>query len=150
MYNGYSSHFRPITEYQAVTQKIHRNGTLFFLSRQYRPQKKHTARILQAYRHYLNTSSQPLPLLIADLKEEVINNYLRTYGLTDIKSMLYYRVISLTRICLPCIAGLLHSFILRYAKVSVSLSWKLWHVVHLLSPHKPLLCPKLPERMLSW
>lgn len=29
-------------------------------------------------------------LLIADLKEEVINNYLRTYGLTDIKSMLYY------------------------------------------------------------
>ena len=25
-----------------------------------------------------------------DLKEEVINNYLRTYGLTDIKSMLYY------------------------------------------------------------
>ena len=42
------------------------------------------------FRHYLNTSSQPLPLLIADLKEEVINNYLRTYGLTDIKSMLYY------------------------------------------------------------
>lgn len=89
VYNGYSSHFRPITEYQAVTQKYIGTEHYFFFLGNTDP-KKNTARILQAYRHYLNTSSQPLPLLIADLKEEVINNYLRTYGLTDIKSMLYY------------------------------------------------------------
>lgn len=89
VYNGYSSHFRPITEYQAVTQKYIGTKHYFFFLGNTDP-KKNTARILQAYRHYLNTSSQPLPLLIADLKEEVINNYLRTYGLTDIKSMLYY------------------------------------------------------------
>ena len=72
-----------------MTQKYIGTKHYFFFLGNTDP-KKNTARILQAYRHYLNTSSQPLPLLIADLKEEVINNYLRTYGLTDIKSMLYY------------------------------------------------------------
>ena len=65
VYNGYSSHFRPITEYQAVTQKYIGTEHYFFFLGNTDP-KKNTARILQAYRHYLNTSSQPLPLLIAD------------------------------------------------------------------------------------
>ena len=45
--------------------------------------KKNTARVLQAYRIYLKKSSQPLPLLIADLKEEIIDEYLNREGLQE-------------------------------------------------------------------
>lgn len=89
VYNGYSSHFKPMTEYLPITRKYIGTEHYFFFLGNTDP-KKNTARTLQAYCHYLNASSHPLPLLIADLKEETINNYLREYGLTDIKSMLYY------------------------------------------------------------
>ena len=45
---------------------------------------------MQAYGIYLKKSSQPLPLLIADLKEEIIDEYLNREGLQEIKKMLYH------------------------------------------------------------
>ena len=44
---------------------------------------------MQAYSIYLKKSRQPLPLLIADLKEEIIDGYLNRQGLQEIKKMLY-------------------------------------------------------------
>ena len=89
VYNGYSQHFIPIWNAQAITARYIKNHPyLFFLGNT--DPKKNTARVLQAYRIYLKKSSQPLPLLIADLKEEIIDEYLNREGLQEIKKMLYH------------------------------------------------------------
>ena len=89
VYNGYSQHFIPIRNAQAITARYIKNHPyLFFLGNT--DPKKNTARVLQAYRIYLKKSSQPLPLLIADLKEEIIDEYLNREGLQEIKKMLYH------------------------------------------------------------
>ena len=74
---------------QAITARYIKNHPyLFFLGNT--DPKKNTARVLQAYGIYLKKSSQPLPLLIADLKEEIIDEYLNREGLQEIKKMLYH------------------------------------------------------------
>ena len=89
VYNGYSQHFIPIRNAQAITARYIKNHPyLFFLGNT--DPKKNTARVLQAYGIYLKKSSQPLPLLIADLKEEIIDEYLNREGLQEIKKMLYH------------------------------------------------------------
>lgn len=82
VYNGYSQHFIPIRNAQAITARYIKNHPyLFFLGNT--DPKKNTARVLQAYGIYLKKSSQPLPLLIADLKEEIIDEYLNREGLQE-------------------------------------------------------------------
>lgn len=89
VYNGYSEHFRPIKNAQDITAKyIEKRPYLFFLGNT--DPKKNTAKVLQAYSIYLNRSRNPLPLLIADLKEIIIDEYLEQYGLKAIKKMLRY------------------------------------------------------------
>ena len=89
VYNGYSKHFKPIRNAQEITAKyIEKRPYLFFLGNT--DPKKNTARVLQAYSIYLKKSRQPLPLLIADLKEEVIDEYLKQGNLQEIKKMLYH------------------------------------------------------------
>ena len=89
VYNGYSQHFIPIRNAQAITARYIKNHPyLFFLGNT--DPKKNTARVLQAYGIYLKKSRQPLPLLIADLKEEIIDEYLNRQGLQEIKKMLYH------------------------------------------------------------
>lgn len=89
VYNGYSQHFIPIWNAQAITARYIKNHPyLFFLGNT--DPKKNTARVLQAYGIYLKKSRQPLPLLIADLKEEIIDEYLNREGLQEIKKMLYH------------------------------------------------------------
>lgn len=89
VYNGYSAHFTPVTEAYHITRKyIPSEKYLFFLGNT--DPKKNTAGVLQAYSRYLEKSGDPLPLLIADLKENVIDEYLEQYGLQTIKKMLYY------------------------------------------------------------
>lgn len=84
VYNGYSQHFIPIRNAQATTARyIKKHPYLFFLGNT--DPKKNTARVLQAYGIYLKKSRQPLPLLIADLKEEIIDEYLNREGLQEIK-----------------------------------------------------------------
>lgn len=88
VHNGYSQHFIPVRNAQTITARyIEERPYLFFLGNT--DPKKNTAKVLQAYSIYLKKSRQPLPLLIADLKEEIIDGYLNRQGLQEIKKMLY-------------------------------------------------------------
>lgn len=89
VYNGYSRHFKPTDKAEDISGKyIDKPSYLFFLGNT--DPKKNAAGVLQAYHIYLNKSHHPLPLLIADLKEEIIDEYLERYGLQAVKNMLYY------------------------------------------------------------
>lgn len=89
VYNGFSSHFKPDTNYVKTTKKyIDKDKYLFFLGNT--DPKKNTLRVLKAYNIYMQKSELPIPLLIADLKEEVIDSYLKEGNITSIKPMLYF------------------------------------------------------------
>lgn len=62
-------------------------GYLFFLGNT--DPKKNTPRVLKAYSDYLKQSTQKLPLLIADLKEDVIDRILEEENITEIKSYIH-------------------------------------------------------------
>lgn len=88
IYNGFSSYFKPINDYRPITRKyIDKDSYFFFLGNT--DPKKNTPRILRAFWKYVQRSSQPKPLLIADLKEEIIDSYLKEEGITDLKPWLY-------------------------------------------------------------
>lgn len=89
VYNGFSNHFKHIVDYKEVTKKyIDQDNYLFFLGNT--DPKKNTARVLKAYSIYIQKSASPMPLLIADLKEEVIDYYLKEENISHIKPMLYF------------------------------------------------------------
>lgn len=89
VYNGFSNHFKHIVDYKEVTKKyIDQDNYLFFLGNT--DPKKNTARVLKAYSIYIQKSASPMPLLIADLKEEVIDYYLKEENISYIKPMLYF------------------------------------------------------------
>ena len=89
IYNGYSEHFHPLPEISSITHKyINNDDYIFFLGNT--DPKKNAARTLKAYSIYLQQSIKKRPLLIADLKEEYIDNLLQLEGITNIKSYLYY------------------------------------------------------------
>lgn len=68
---------------------IHKEPSLPVLFRKYRSQEEY-GKGIAGIRHLFKKSSQPLPLLIADLKEEIIDEYLNREGLQEIKKMLYH------------------------------------------------------------
>lgn len=89
VYNGYSAHFKPVERPFEITRKyLEESSYLFFLGNT--DPKKNTARVLAAYAIYLDRSSRKLPLLIADLKEEVVVGLLHENGLERIKPYLRY------------------------------------------------------------
>lgn len=89
VYNGFSSHFKRNANYLETSKKyINKNKYLFFLGNT--DPKKNTLRVLKAYNRYMQKSKSPIPLLIADLKEEVIDSYLKEGNITSIKPMLYF------------------------------------------------------------
>lgn len=89
VYNGFSSHFKPLKNYFPITKKyIDKENYLFFLGNT--DPKKNTIGVLKAYSLYIRKSKNPLPLLIADLTEDVIDSYLEKENIKEIKSMLYY------------------------------------------------------------
>ena len=88
IHNGFSNRFHPLKETYTVTKKyIPAKEYLFFLGNT--DPKKNTPCTLKAYSIYVKQSSNPLPLLIADLKEEVIHQILKQEGIEEIKPMLY-------------------------------------------------------------
>lgn len=88
IYNGYSGHFRPVNDSYKITKKyIGHPRYIFFLGNT--DPKKNTSGVLKAYSLYLSRSKNPLPMLIADLKEETIDKYLKDNNMMNIKSMLY-------------------------------------------------------------
>ena len=88
IHNGFSNRFHPLKETYTVTKKyIPAKEYLFFLGNT--DPKKNTPCTLKAYSIYVKQSSNPLPLSIADLKEEVIHQILKQEGIEEIKPMLY-------------------------------------------------------------
>ncbi|WP_300699441.1 glycosyltransferase family 1 protein [Bacteroides sp.] len=90
VYNGYNTHFnKKETLDQNIIQKyIPNESFLFFLGNT--DPKKNAARTLKAYSLYLKASIVKRPLLIADLKEEYIDNLLQQEGITEIKEHLHH------------------------------------------------------------
>lgn len=89
IHNGFSKHFKPIENSGLITRKyLSAEKYIFFLGNT--DPKKNTARTLKAYSLYLKQSENPLPLLIADLQEAVIDRILQDEGIPEIKSMLSY------------------------------------------------------------
>lgn len=87
IYNGYNSHFKPVESHVVVTSKyLPEKDYLFFLGNT--DPKKNTPRVLEAYDIYLKNSTEKLPLLIADLKEEVVENILEKHNIKEIKPYL--------------------------------------------------------------
>lgn len=88
IYNGYSPHFHLIDDASVRVKKyIQSDSYLFFLGNT--DPKKNVPRTLLAYSLYLKQSKRSLPLLIADLKEEVLDAILKELNIEDIKSHIY-------------------------------------------------------------
>lgn len=94
IYNGYNSHFRKLSapEISTIRRLIPdyepEKGFIFFLGNT--DPKKNTVRVLQAYALYLQQSSVQRPLLIADLREDTIDDLLRQECIADIKPYLHF------------------------------------------------------------
>lgn len=87
IYNGYSSHFKPVKNYRDIVSKyVDHDEYLMFLGNT--DPKKNTARTLKAYHSYREKSSHPLPLLIADLNPIYIDQILKDINLEALKPYL--------------------------------------------------------------
>ena len=88
VYNGFNSHFHVQPKAPEITRKyIDADNYLFFLGNT--DPKKNTPRVLKAYSDYLKQSTQKLPLLIADLKGDVIDRILEEENIREIKSYIH-------------------------------------------------------------
>ncbi|MDL2265054.1 glycosyltransferase family 4 protein [Parabacteroides sp. OttesenSCG-928-G07] len=89
VYNGYSQHFRVKAKEPSIIRKyISADDYLFFLGNT--DPKKNSPRVLEAYYLYLQRSKKKRQLLIADLKEEVIDGILKELQLEEIKPYLSF------------------------------------------------------------
>ena len=89
IYNGYSEHFRPLSETLSITRKyIDDDDYIFFLGNT--DPKKNVARTLKAYSLYLKQSDKKRPLLIADLSKDKLDAILREQQIEEIKPYLSY------------------------------------------------------------
>lgn len=88
IYNGYNPYFSPKPKQPEIINKyIDKEEFLFFLGNT--DPKKNTPRVLKAYSLYLKSSSCKRPLLIADLKEDIIDTILKEEKIEEIKPYLY-------------------------------------------------------------
>lgn len=87
IYNGYSHYFHPIENSCVVTKKYTDSESFLFFLGNTDP-KKNVPRTLKAYSSYLKRSKEKRPLLIADLKENILDKILKEKGLEDIKHKL--------------------------------------------------------------
>lgn len=84
VYNGYSNHFFPREKVSSITKKyIQEDNFLFFLGNT--DPKKNVPCTLKAYSIYREQSANPLPLLIADIKDEVLNSLLKEQNIEHIR-----------------------------------------------------------------
>lgn len=90
VYNGYSKHFKQLKETQEVTKKYISSAQdyIFFLGNT--DPKKNTPRTLKAYALYLQKSQKKPHLLIADIKESVLETILKEENIEEIKPYLVY------------------------------------------------------------
>lgn len=88
IHNGYSTHFKPIKNYQKITKKYIDNNDYFFFLGNTDP-KKNTPNTLKAYALYVRQTANPLPLLIADLSFIVVEEILKAENIEDIKENIH-------------------------------------------------------------
>jgi len=89
IHNGLNPVFNPSRKDRSIVNKyIGEESYLFFLGNT--DPKKNTLNTLKAYGIYLSRSTRKLPLLIADLDEQVIDMMLSKEGFSEIKPYLYY------------------------------------------------------------
>lgn len=88
VYNGFNAHFKPIENVRDVVRKyITETGYFFFLGNT--DPKKNTAGTLKAYSLYLKKSSAKRPLLVADLRETLLDTILKEQDIEEIKPYLF-------------------------------------------------------------
>ncbi|RHU30353.1 glycosyltransferase family 1 protein [Parabacteroides sp. TM07-1AC] len=76
VYNGYNQYFYPRKDTSSITQKyIQAKNFLFFLGNT--DPKKNVPGTLEAYSIYRKYSKNPLPLLIADIKKDILKAILK-------------------------------------------------------------------------
>lgn len=85
IYNGYNNYFRKIEDVQNVTSKYTKEKDFIFFLGNTDP-KKNVPRTLRAYALYLKKSKIKRHLLIADIKNDVLQNILKENNIEDIKS----------------------------------------------------------------
>lgn len=88
IHNGYSRHFRMMENYRDVVDQYVPKGTEYFFFLGNTDPKKNTKRVLKAYAQYVEQSKAPVSLLIADLKEEVVDTYLKDLNIEKIRGHL--------------------------------------------------------------
>ncbi len=85
VYNGFGQHFYPREKAEQVTRKyIQDKNYLFFLGNT--DPKKNVPRVLKAYELYRQKSLNPLPLLIADMKDEYLDAIMKEQDIEHIRS----------------------------------------------------------------
>lgn len=87
VYNGFSQHFSPVSQPQEIIKKYTDAPCYFFFLGNTDP-KKNTKRVLRAYNIYMQQSKKKAQLLVADLKQEIINQYLDELNLSDLKTQI--------------------------------------------------------------
>lgn len=87
IYNGLGSHFIPVKKPASITKKyLSEENYLFFLGNT--DPKKNTERTLKAYGLYVQQTTDPLPLLIADLQESDISHVLENIRMPFLKTLI--------------------------------------------------------------
>lgn len=88
IYNGYNKKFQPLTNYNQITRKyINKENYILFFGNT--DPKKNTIHTLRAYALYIIQSNAPLPLLIVDLHQSIIESIIRQENIEYIKPYLH-------------------------------------------------------------
>ena len=87
VHNGFGHHFHPVENYRDTVRKyLPDERYLFFLGNT--DPKKNTPGTLKAYALYASQTTAPAPLLVADLRGEVVDGILREQGIEFIRPLL--------------------------------------------------------------
>lgn len=87
IHNGYNPRFRPLDQTAPITAKYLTDPDYIFFLGNTDP-KKNTPGTLRAYAEYVRRSANPLPLLVADLREADAAAVLREIGAPELRDML--------------------------------------------------------------
>lgn len=89
IHNGYNQRFKPMSDPSTTTAKyLPEKEYIFFLGNT--DPKKNTAGTLRAYAQYAARSQKPLPLLIADLNQSVVDQILKENNIDEIRPLLRF------------------------------------------------------------
>ena len=125
IYNGYNERFRPLDDVaRTVGKYLSDPGYIFFLGNT--DPKKNTSGTLRAYAEYVRRSEKPLPLLVADLREQARRRFCARSARLNCAGCSVCRGISPTATSRPSTTAHRRSSTPRCARVSEFRSSKRW------------------------